>query len=100
MAFPPGMAFAVGAGLLMLLTARWWWHPVFGVLISFWIVAVGAMAGKLTPNLTSHDPGTVAGNVVMSLGLALTFCAGIRTMVTARRTRRTAAAERDLVHQR
>lgn len=89
-AFPPGIMFIVGAGLLTLLTARWWWHPVFSVFIAFWIVGVGTLAGKLTPNLTSHNPGTVAGNVVMSAGLILTVIAGVLSMITARRTRRTA----------
>lgn len=59
-AFPPGILFIVASGLLMLLTARWWWHAVFGAFIGFWIVGVGTLAGKLTPNLTSHNAGTVA----------------------------------------
>src|SRR5262249_3068756 len=65
-AFPPGIVFIVVSGLLMLLTARRWWHPGFGVFIAFWIVGVGGLAGKLTPNLTSDNAGTVAGNVVMT----------------------------------
>jgi hypothetical protein len=99
-AFPPGIAFIVAFGVLTLLTARWWWHPAFTVLIAFWIVGVGGLAGKLTPNLTSHNAGTVAGNVVMTAGLVLAFVAGIRSMITARRTRRTArSSEPDPVHQ-
>lgn len=89
-AFPPGIMFIVAAGLLTLLTSRWWWHPVFSVFIAFWIVGVGTLAGKLTPNLTSHNPGTVAGNVVMSAGLILAVIAGVLSMITARRGRRTA----------
>lgn len=89
-AFPPGILFIVASGLLMLLTARWWWHAVFGVFIGFWIVGVGTLAGKLTPNLASHNAGTVAGNVVMAAGLILAAIAGVRSMITARRTRRTA----------
>jgi hypothetical protein len=85
LAFPPGILFIVLAGLLMLATARWWWHPVFGVFIAFWIVGVGTIAGQLTPNLVSADPGTVAGNVVMSAGLLLTFVAGIAAMISGRR---------------
>jgi hypothetical protein len=87
-AFPPGIAFIVAAGLLMLVTARWWWHAVFGVFIAFWIAGVGTLAGQLTPNLTSHNAGTVAGNVVMTAGLVLAFAAGLHSMITALRTRR------------
>lgn len=86
-AFPPGIAFIIASGLLMLLTARWWWHAAFGVVIAFWIAGVGALAGKLTPNLTSHNPGTVAGNVVMTAGLVLTVITGVLSMIAARRRR-------------
>jgi hypothetical protein len=88
LAFPPGILFIVLAGLLMLATARWWWHPVSGVFIAFWIVGVGTLAGQLTPNLVSANLGTVAGNVVMSAGLLLTFVAGIAGMVSGRRAGR------------
>lgn len=89
--FPPGILFILGAGLLMLATARWWWHPVFGVLIAFWIVVVGGLSNQLTPNLFSSNPGTVAGNVVMSLGLLEAGVAGVASMVMTLRGRRTAA---------
>ncbi|WP_405063307.1 hypothetical protein OG474_17170 [Kribbella sp. NBC_01505] len=82
-AFPPGIAFIAVAAVLTLLTSRWWWHPVFAVVIAFWIVGVGTLAGELTPNLTSNNPGTVTGNLVMSAGLITTFITGIRT-TTAR----------------
>ncbi|WP_410562263.1 hypothetical protein [Amycolatopsis sp. cmx-4-61] len=88
LAFPPGILFILVAGLLSLATARWWWHPVFSVFIAFWIVGVGGMSGQLTPNLVSSNTGTVAGNVVMSVGLILAFVAGIISMVGGRRTRR------------
>jgi hypothetical protein len=84
-AFPPGILFILGAGLLTLGTARWWWHPVFAVLISFWIVVVGGLSGQLTPNLFSPNPGTVAGNLIMSAGLLLALVAGVAGMVSARR---------------
>ncbi|MFC0541486.1 hypothetical protein [Kutzneria chonburiensis] len=85
-AFPPGILFILGAGLLTLGTARWWWHPVFAVLISFWIVVVGGLAGQLTPNLFSPNLGTVAGNVIMTVGLALAGIAGVVGMIRARRS--------------
>jgi hypothetical protein len=84
-AFPPGILFILGAGLLTLGTARWWWHPVFAVLISFWIVVGGALANQLTPNLFSPNPGTVAGTLVMAAGLVLAGVAGVAGMVRARR---------------
>jgi hypothetical protein len=98
-AFPPGIAFIIAAGLLMLLTARWWWHAVFGAFIAFWIVGVGTLAGKMTPNLTSDNAGTVAGNVIMATGLMVAFVAGVRSMITARRTRRAGRSEPDLAPQ-
>jgi len=87
LAFPPGILFIVVAGLLMLATARWSWHAAFGVFIAFWIVGVGGISGQLTPNLVSTNLGTVAGNVVMSVGLLLTFVAGIASIVSGRRAR-------------
>ncbi|MGA8116631.1 MAG: hypothetical protein WCA46_23580 [Actinocatenispora sp.] len=87
--FPPGIVFIAVSGLLMLVTARWWWHPVFGVFIAFWIVGVGTLAGQLPPVLLSHNPGTVAGNVVMAVGLVVAFVAGVLGMVTAFRRRST-----------
>ncbi|MFD5074602.1 hypothetical protein [Streptomyces sp. NPDC058371] len=98
--FPPGILFIIVFGLLMLLTARWWWHPFFGVFIAFWIVGVGGLAGKLTPNLTSPNAGTVAGNVVMAAGLVLAFIAGVLSMITARRTQRAVRSKPERVHQR
>jgi hypothetical protein len=88
-AFPPGIAFIVAAGVLTLATARWWWHPVFAVFIAFWIVGVGTLAGQLTPNLTSDNLGTVTGNIVMAAGLTVTFIAGTRSMLTTRRPTQT-----------
>ena len=104
--FPPGIAFIAACGLLMLVTARWWWHPVFGVLIAVWIVGVGTLAGQMQPQLTSDNPGTVAGVVVMSGGLILAAVAGVFGMITARRSRRAARtpdavpAQADRAHQR
>ncbi|MFE0387694.1 hypothetical protein ACFW1F_26975 [Streptomyces bungoensis] len=88
--FPPGIAFIAAFGLLMLFTARWWWHAVFGVFIAFWIVGVGSLADQLQPNLVSDNPGTVAGNVVMAAGLILAFVAGLVSMTAARRSRTSA----------
>ena len=58
------------------------------------------MADKLMPNLTSNNVGTVAGNVIMTAGLIVSVFAGIHSMITARRTRRSAQSEPAGVHQR
>jgi hypothetical protein len=85
---PPGILFILACGVLMLVTVRWWWHPVFAVLIAFWIVGMGSVADQLQPNLLSHNPGTVAGNVLMSVGLLFAAVTGVAAMVAARRARR------------
>ncbi|TWE11357.1 hypothetical protein [Rudaeicoccus suwonensis] len=87
--FPPGILFLVAFGAATALTLRWWWHPIPSAFIAFWIVGVGGIAGELTPNLTSSNLGTVLGNVVMSVGLIATFCAGIIGAARGRRARRT-----------
>jgi hypothetical protein len=85
--FPPGIVFiAVCAALVVAASGRWW-APVFSVLISLWILLGGLAAGMLTANLLSGDAGTVAGNVVMSLGLAFAAVAGVVAMLAARRAR-------------
>lgn len=81
--FPPGIIFIVVFGALVVFTARRWWAPVFSVLISLWIVLGGLAAGQLTPNLVSSNAGTVAGNVVMSLGLAFAAVTGVVAMLRA-----------------
>jgi hypothetical protein len=86
--FPPGIiVIAVCAALVVVASGRWW-APVFSVLISLWIVLGGWAAGKLTPNLVSADAGTVAGNVVMTLGLAFAAVTGIVAMAAGRRARK------------
>ena len=85
--FPPGIVFIAVCGALVVFTVRRWWAPVFAVLISLWIVLGGLAAGKLTPNLTSGDVGTVAGTAVMSLGLALAAVTGVVAMIGAWRAR-------------
>jgi hypothetical protein len=85
--FPPGIIFILVCGALVVFTIRRWWAPVFSVLISLWIVLGGLAAGKLLPNLRSGDLGTVAGNVVMSLGLAFAAVTGIVAMLRVRHAR-------------
>lgn len=83
--FPPGIAVIAVAAVLVVVTAGRWWAPVFSVLISLWIVLGGLAAGKLTDNLTSGDAGTVAGNALMTLGLAFAAVTGVVAMVAGRR---------------
>jgi hypothetical protein len=90
--FPPGIIFiAVCAALVVVASGRWW-APVFSVLISLWIIFGGLAAGKLTANFRSGDAGTVAGNAVMSLGLAFAAVTGVVAMFAVRRSRHDAVA--------
>jgi hypothetical protein len=85
--FPPGIIFiAVCAALVVVASGRWW-APIFSVLISLWIVLGGLAGGQLTRNLLFGDAGTVAGNVVMSLGLAFAAVTGVVAMLAGRRAR-------------
>jgi hypothetical protein len=81
--FPPGIIFIAACAALVVASGRWW-APVFSVLISLWIVLGGLAAGELTANLLSGDAGTVAGNVVMSLGLAFAAVTGVVAMRAGR----------------
>jgi hypothetical protein len=90
--FPPGIAFIAGCGVLVVVAAGRWWAPIFSVLISVWILLGGLAAGLLLPNFVSKNAGTVAGNAVMSVGLALAAITGILAMVAGRRTRADAMA--------
>jgi len=85
--FPPGIAFIVVCGVLMVVLRRFWWAPVFAVLIALWIDLGGWAAGQMTPNFTSGNAGTVVGTAVMALGLAVAAVTGIVAMVAARRAR-------------
>ncbi|BCJ38469.1 hypothetical protein Athai_59720 [Actinocatenispora thailandica] len=90
--FPPGIIFILVAAVLMVLTSRWWWHPVFAAIACLWIVGAGSLADQLQPNLTSHNAGTVAGNVVMAGGLIVALVAGVVSAVGTLRSRRTRGA--------
>lgn len=85
--FPPGIIFIATCAALVVVASGRWWAPVFSVLISLWIVFGGWAAGELTANLRSGDVGTVAGNVIMALGLALAAVTGVVAMVVGRRAR-------------
>lgn len=68
---------------MMIATCRWRWHPVFAILIGLWIV--GAGAAFLLRNLASPVAGTVAGNVVMAVGLIGAVIAGAVAVAAPRR---------------
>ncbi|AXG82955.1 hypothetical protein DVK44_27925 [Streptomyces paludis] len=85
--FPPGIVVIAVCGVLVLCTVRRWWAPVFSVLIALWIVLGGWAAGQLVPNLVSGDMGTVAGTVVMSLGLMFAAVTGTVAMAGVRHAR-------------
>jgi hypothetical protein len=90
--FPPGIIVIAVCAALVVVTSGRWWAPVFSVLISLWIIFGGLAAGELTANLLSGDPGTVAGNAVMSLGLAFAAVTGVVAIRAGRRARQDAAA--------
>jgi hypothetical protein len=90
--FPPGIIFIAVCAALVVISSGRWWAPVFSVLISLWIIFGGLAAGKLTANLLSDDKGTVAGNAVMSLGLAFAAVTGVVAMFVGWRAREGAAA--------
>ncbi|TQM01792.1 hypothetical protein [Pseudonocardia kunmingensis] len=92
--FPPGIIMIVAAAAIVAFGVRWWWTPVFSVLAGTWIVGGGFLSAQLTANLASGDAGTVAGNVVMSLGLIVAAVAGILAMIEGRRRLRRGAAGR------
>lgn len=92
--FPPGIVIIAAFGVAMVLTARWWWHPIFAVLISLWIVVVGGiMADQLLPNLLSDNLGTVAENAVMAVGLVLAAAVGSFAVVENFRARKALRAD-------
>jgi hypothetical protein len=73
--FPPGIIFIVVSGVLVILTVRRWWAPVFAVLAALWIDLGGLAAGKMIPNF-SAGVGTASGTAVMAVGLAFAAVAG------------------------
>ncbi|WP_194818625.1 hypothetical protein [Nocardia sp. XZ_19_385] len=78
--FPPGIiVIAVCAALVAF--GRRWWSPIFAPLVAAWILVGGILGEDLTQNLTSGDPGTVVGNIVMCLGLGAAAIAGVSAMV-------------------
>lgn len=90
--FPPGIIVILVAGAIVAFGVRWWWTPVFSVLVGLWIVGGGFLSAQLTANLASGDPGTIVGNVVMSLGLIIAAVAGVFGMIEGRRRLRRGAA--------
>ncbi|TCO62256.1 hypothetical protein [Actinocrispum wychmicini] len=85
--FPPGLFYVVGAAVLVWLDRRANWSPMAAVILALWIVIGGLAGGILLRNLASTNAGTVAGNVVMVAGLAVTAVAGVLAIAHNRRTR-------------
>jgi hypothetical protein len=83
--FPPGIIVIVACAAAVAFRARWWWTPIFAVLVAMWIVVGGFLSGQLTANLESGDAGTITGNLVMCLGLIVAAIAGVLAMVEERR---------------
>ncbi|WP_169437628.1 hypothetical protein [Longispora albida] len=91
--FPPGILFIAGCAALVVVASGRWWAPAFSMLISLWIVLGGWAAGQLLPNFRSGDAGTVTGNVVMVLGLALAAVTAVVAMLAGWRARKHAATK-------
>lgn len=87
--FPPGIIFVAAFGVLVVLTARWWWSPLLATLISLWIVGLGV--GYLIENFENGNSGLVFGSAVMAVGL---YGAAIAGIVGAVRRFRHRGAER------
>ncbi|WP_051581329.1 hypothetical protein [Pseudonocardia acaciae] len=79
--FPPGIVFIAVAGLIVWLTRRWRVGPLAGVLVGAWITFGGVRGGQLAANLASSNALTVAGNVVMEVGLLGAVVTGVIGMV-------------------
>lgn len=82
--FPPGILVIVVFGGLTLLTARWWWSPVFAAAIGAWIIYGGVSTGEMTNAFTNGNAGSVFGLVVMSSGLLVAIATGVLATVQRR----------------
>ena len=87
-AFPPGIVVLVVCGVLVAVGIRWWWTPIFAVLMAIWIIVGGIIGQELVDNLSSGQLGTITGNVVMCLGLVTAAISGILAMIAGHRQRR------------
>jgi hypothetical protein len=85
--FPPGVIVIAVFGALVAFGIRWWWSPIFAVLISVWIVIGGFLGGELVDNLASGAWATIIGNVVMCIGLVIAAITGVLAMIDGRRRR-------------
>ena len=85
--FPPGIYFLIVAAAIVWLAERWRWSALIAVALVLWIVIGGTLSGKLSANLASSDMLTVAGNVVMVLGLLGAAVFGILAVVRRGRHR-------------
>jgi len=79
--FPPGIYFLAGALVLVVLTRRWSWSPVFAVLLAGWITFGGIRGGQLAKNLAAANGLLVTGAIVLQVGLLLTILAGVLAIV-------------------
>ncbi|PXX63191.1 hypothetical protein DFR70_106249 [Nocardia tenerifensis] len=83
--FPPGILVIAVFGLLVVLGARWFWTPLLATLVAVFIMIGGLLGGDLLDNLRSGDLGTIAGNIVLYIGLVIAAIAGVLATVDARR---------------
>ncbi|MGW4844347.1 hypothetical protein [Nocardia brasiliensis] len=86
--FPPGIAVIAVIALLVVVGVRWWWTPLLATMIALLIIVGGLLGQDLIDNLTTGSAGTVAGNVVLCLGLVFAAITGVLAALEARRAAR------------
>ncbi|MEV6557213.1 hypothetical protein AB0M22_15955 [Nocardia sp. NPDC051756] len=83
--FPPGILVLAVFALAVALTTRWWWTPLLATLIAAFIALGGLLGGALLDNLSSGNIGTLAGNIILYIGLAIAAIAGVLATIDTRR---------------
>ena len=79
-AFPTGIYVIVAVAAITWFGRRFRWTPLLAVLLGLWITVGGLLGDQLQPNLTSPVALTVAGNLVMVVGLVVAVVAGVLTI--------------------
>lgn len=85
--FPPGaLVITVFVGLTVL-CARWWWASAFSAAIGVWILYGGIVTGEMANAITKGNAGSIAGLLIMSVGLLIAVVTGVLAMVARRRSK-------------
>lgn len=84
--FPPGVLVLVVFAGLTALCARWWWSSIIAAAIGAWILFGGISTGEMANAVTKGNAGSIAGLLIMSLGLVIAIAAGILVTLQRRRS--------------